>query len=408
VILIRRVKTERILRLLILLTVAVVCLAQSGLPPELVQLAHIKRKMQSHLARITNLSCLETIERFSTDDRGVNRKRDTLLLEVAFVQGRELYAGIGAGRFEDSSIGAFSRGGAVDSGLFASHAGNVFGQQGPAFRYRGEEAVGEREAVRYDFEVPLQASGYQMNVGGVRAAVPYSGSFWADPKTLDVLRLTVRAEKIPPHLRVAEAVQEIDYERVVIGGADLVLPERAETFVRNRSGQRNENRIQFSHWLQYIGESSLVLEEPDPSAKSEPDPGPLRLPAGLTLSLQLAAEVDLAKARRGDLVSATVDQDARWRGEMVAPRGSEVRGRIRSIDRPDGSDGEWRLGLEFSELAAGGRRARFFCRLEEVKSRDGVRKLGEAGVPGVGMLRVRKDHPRIGRELRMVWKMEEF
>src|SRR5882762_5619802 len=107
-------------RLIVFGIAAATCLAQSELAPEVLQLSRIKLLMKEHLLRIANFTCLETIERSGPDQTGRMTKRDTLRLEVAFVDGKELYSWLGAGKFEESNIAAFTKGGTIGSGLFAS------------------------------------------------------------------------------------------------------------------------------------------------------------------------------------------------------------------------------------------------------------------------------------------------
>ena len=88
-------------RALLLHAAAAACLAQSELAPELLQLARIKRQMQTQLNSIVNLTCLQTIERSGSDKTGRTTRRDTLRLEVAFVNGKELSEKYVPLRFED-------------------------------------------------------------------------------------------------------------------------------------------------------------------------------------------------------------------------------------------------------------------------------------------------------------------
>src|SRR5438128_2682557 len=107
-------------RCLLAFLMAAACTAQSDLPPEVLQLSRIKLLMKEHLLRIANFTCLETIERSGRPDRnGRMKNKDTLQLEVAFVNGKELYSWLGAGKFEESNIAAFTKGGTIGGGLFA-------------------------------------------------------------------------------------------------------------------------------------------------------------------------------------------------------------------------------------------------------------------------------------------------
>ena len=78
---------------------------------------------------------------------------------------------------------------AIESGLFASLAHGVFLERATTFRYSGEETLRGRRAVRYNYQVPQVASGYSISSGNNRAIVGFSGAFWADAETLQVMRL---------------------------------------------------------------------------------------------------------------------------------------------------------------------------------------------------------------------------
>src|SRR6266566_4241268 len=150
---------------------AVASVAQSDLPPEVIELARIKQQMKEHLTRIANLTCLQTIQRSRSDRTGRMQSSDMLHLEVAFVDGKELFSRSGASKFGDRDIGEFGRGGTIESGLFASLAHGVVG---------------------------------------------FSGAFWADAETLQVMRLRVHADDVPLTLGIYEAIQTIDYTRVLL------------------------------------------------------------------------------------------------------------------------------------------------------------------------------------------------
>jgi hypothetical protein len=257
--------------------------AQSDLPPAVIQLSRIKQQMNAHLSRIANFTCLQTIGRSRSDATGRMTKTDTLRLEVAFVDGKELFSRLGADKFEDRGIGEFGAGGAIGSGLFASLARGILVEKWPTYRYVGEEALRGRSAVRYNYEVPLLGSRYEMNMGGERAFVGFFGSFWADAETLELMRLTVRADDIPQRLKVVKALQSIDYGRVRLNETDYLLPQRAEMELEETSGGVSRNHTEFSHWLQYVGESTLVFDDSTPKGAAAEE-SKLQLPAGLVLS----------------------------------------------------------------------------------------------------------------------------
>ena len=51
---------------------------------------------------------------------------------------------------------------------------------------------------------------------------------------------------------------------------ERLLPERAEMMLTQLTGAQSRNRTEFSHWLQYVGESMLKFEDA-PSGSTSPD-----------------------------------------------------------------------------------------------------------------------------------------
>lgn len=238
------------------------CLAQTELPPGVLLLSRIRQRMVEHLARMPDYTCLETIER-STRPRSSRPYQpvDTVRLEVAHVGGKELYSRPGAEKFEESDVAKIVGAGMTASGDFALHLRAVFIGSIPAFSYRGEEHVEERRVVRYDYSIPQNLSGYRLRFAGREAIVGSSGSFWAEAETLEVVRLEVRAEDIPPQLPILSAVTRIDYGRVRIGASEVMLPQRAELLMTEWLGRQSLNRTEFTQCRQYVGESVVSYVE---------------------------------------------------------------------------------------------------------------------------------------------------
>ena len=137
--------------------------------------------MSQLLTRLPNYTCLQTIER----TRRIPGKRTELIdlvrLEVALVNGRELFAWPGSRNFEDGEISDMVKGGAIGNGNFALHAKSVFQTNAPRFTFAGERIREDgRKTLRWDFVVPQTLSGYTLKQGEQQAVVGYHGSFWVD------------------------------------------------------------------------------------------------------------------------------------------------------------------------------------------------------------------------------------
>jgi hypothetical protein len=80
----------------------------------------------------------------------------------------------------------------------------------------------------------------------------------------------------------------------------------------------------------------------------------ITLPAGTTLPVRLETGVSSASANVGDLVVAKTTSSVRARGETVIPAGSEVRGRVTSVQRSGRIKGRAHLAVSFDRIEVRG------------------------------------------------------
>src|ERR1700758_3904276 len=111
----------------------------TALDPAVLLLARIKVHMMETLTRQPNYTCLETVERWQRS--GLARQFsfiDRLRLEVAFVDGKEMFAWPGSQQFEDHDLRDWVPSGTFGTGEFAAHSRVVFGTNAATFEARGE------------------------------------------------------------------------------------------------------------------------------------------------------------------------------------------------------------------------------------------------------------------------------
>jgi hypothetical protein len=399
------------------------------LPPETLLLARIKVKAAENLQRLPNYTCTQTIERSLR--RGKAKKFepvDTLRLEVALVDGKELFSWPGAGKFEERGIGEIvGAGGAIGNGSFALHAKSVFLSRSPTFTYAGETTLNGRRAIRFDYRIPQMLSGYQIRIGRNQAFVEYHGSFWVDADTLDLIRLEVLADKPPPSLNLAEASDTMEYQRATIGGGDFLLPQSSELVMIDLMGNANRNRTQFSACRQYAGESKLSFAEPttDVAAPAPtPEAKPIRLPPGLTVEVRLKTPIQSGRSATGDPITALVGRDVKKDGEIVAPKGAVLTGRITRLEKRKGDQQDYYIvGLDFSTIEFDNRTGDFRASLQDSgmpqNSRAGPgrgpagarRQMLDDNVPGASLTAgsvfvVHSSHVSLPRGHSMLWRTQ--
>src|SRR5271165_1271956 len=102
--------------------------AQQPVAAEAAQLSQIREHMMSNLAHLPDYTCVEMVER-TQRKRGARKFQplDRLRLEVAVVDGREMFGWPGARNFEETDPRNLVAEGAIGNGNFALHARAIIG-----------------------------------------------------------------------------------------------------------------------------------------------------------------------------------------------------------------------------------------------------------------------------------------
>jgi hypothetical protein len=341
--------------------------AQTEPSPEAL-LGRIREKVGENLARLPNYTCTQTIERAQQKaSKRYFEPVDVLRLEIAYVGGKELVAWPGATKFEEKRIeDVVGRAGAIGSGSFALHAYNVFRTRSPVFSTPAEEAREGRTLIRGSFRVDRAKSSWSVGNGSKAAIVGYHGTFWANAETLDLVRLELHAEDIPPQIGITSDAETVEYGRIRIGQSDFLLPLSSELSMVDRTGVTNRNRSRFTSCRQYTGESVISFADPASLPEAPKAPEALRVPAGEWIDVNLAAAIDAGKVAIGDPVSATVFRDVRKGAAVLIPKGAVLSGRITRMEKRNAAFGAYYVaGIQFVSIATGNGRADFLGILEE-------------------------------------------
>jgi hypothetical protein len=302
------------------------------LSAETILLARIRNVVSENLSRLPNFTCVQTIER-SQRLPGAKRYRfvDNIRLEVALVEGKELYAWPGSPRFEERELRDMVGGGAIGTGDFALHAKSIYLGDSARFTYQGTETLRGRKVHVFHYRVPMASSRYMMRIEKAEGPVGYQGHVYNDAETLEIARIELHIDEVPPYLPLKEGHKAIDYAPMEIGGVRHVLPVSMEMTLVDLNGGENRNRTVFSGCKQYQGESRLVFEDPPPEETPPEAPVEWILPEDLTVRLKLAEPLDLSRAAMGDPVVFEASRDAVRAGQAWLPRGARVTMRLDHI-----------------------------------------------------------------------------
>lgn len=374
--------------------------------------------MSGLLNSLPNYTCLLTTQRYLQLPKDKRPEfLDRLRLEVALADGRELFAFPGSGRFSEAELRDLIPGGASGTGSFGLHAKAVFQSAAPVFTFEGREMRNGRSALVWSFVVTQERSSFILRAGKREGEVGYSGRIFVDEKSLDAVRLEIRADEIPAFLRIRAASDSVELDRIRLGEESFLLPVRAELQMTSAEGYTNINRTSFSACKQYRGESTLIFDDVESGAASSAPEEELEAPPGLKIELETRNALDLDSAALGDAVDAILTRPLVLPGGITAPRGSLVRGHILHLRRARfPRQSAIGVGIQFSEIQAGRRRIRMTTALEEISSpvpwlltrvppmaaRAGV-GLGNATILG-SIFFVKDNTNRIPRGLPMTWR----
>lgn len=349
-----------------------------------------------------NYTCTETIERTHLAPGGRARVTDTLRLEVALVDGKEMFAWPGSKQFEDRELGELVSTGMFGNGNFAIYARILFLTDIAQVESRGETQLGGRPALRYDFRVSRATGGHRLRVNGREAVVAFHGSFYADPVTLDLRRVEVAAEDIPADLGVSAAETTVNYGRLQIGEEEFLLPVESELMMA-MPDSTDRNWVRFSSCRRFTGESTLLFTDPvllETSSAGKPPVSTreVEIPGDLTVQLEFSG-LDLMQAAVGDAVQATLRGDLKKGREFLAPKGSVARGRILRLDR---YPGYFALKIDFQDLDWPGGHARLKLAFDQPAfATQAIRR----AQPGGEIIITRQAGPRLSGIL-MFWRSE--
>jgi hypothetical protein len=305
---------------------ALACQAQQELPPETLLLAKIKAKVAENLSRLPNFTCTETIQRsLWYRSTATPEMVDTVRLEVAFVQSKELYGWPGAARIDEPDITKMV-GGSIGNGYFALFLNNIFLVSSTTFHYVGHVKLDGRESLRYDYTVPPLAKAYRLRSARGEAAVGYHGSIWVPDGQVDPARINVIADDVPTALGYSAATSLLDYGPTTIGSHTYFLPVAAEFTFTSTEGTENRSRLSFRTCHEFVGESVVKFNQSTPASTAP-------LPAGFTVDADLITPIDPETSAGGDAVEFTLRDAIKINDRVVVPKGAKLSGRIAHLTR---------------------------------------------------------------------------
>jgi len=336
------------------------------LPPAVLLLAHIKDHARTDLDHLPSYTCLETIQRFQRQHAAHLSPLDTVELEVFYSNGREWYGAPG-GRMADSDPTHFVASGMIGTGDFGISLNNILASA--HFTYAGKEERYGRVLEKYGFHFTVDPGAFRISVPGGDGPVGEDGFLWADPKTLDLVRLEYNATDIPPSLPVLAQNSAIDYGRVRIGDRDILLPQRADQGLLYTKDIESFSHIEYSQCRAFEAETTIHFGDaptpPDVNPAPRPQAPLAPIPALLKVTVELTTPIS-NESIVGTLIDGRISTNVSHKGKLVLPAGAVVHGRIRRLEHFD--ENTWIIGLEFTEVQTPAGRQLFYADLLSIDS----------------------------------------
>ncbi len=291
-------------------------------------LEQARDKVLAGTSNLPKYVCVETIDRSyysrknppdtppSCEKLALDRKRghdllqldktDRLRIAVAISQGHEIYSWTGIPPYAHG-VEDILNGGPIGTGPFATHLLDTFTNAATRFRLLSEPS----EMLDYGFRVPVEASRYSILADGKWLPTGYSGSLRIGRDSLDVRRLEVETDELPPETGMCQESTVLEFR-----GSDRFLPAKSRTHDILRDATETDR----------VATISDCREAPATPPPTPGRPGALA-PKGLKISLQFDTDIDSDVAAAGDAISATVTLPVITFGYLM-DAGAKVTGRI--------------------------------------------------------------------------------
>lgn len=290
-------------------------------------------------------------------NQGTLMSSDRLRLDVA-KSNVEMYSWVGESRFDDRDIGKIVREGAISDGSFVALLNDIFRTKEASFTYRGSIAGNGGTVSEFGFKVPREHSQYTFSDGKRQVIVGYEGTFQVDPASGDLLRLAYRTDRLYPQTSACYASTDLEYRRVTIAGADLLLPAESVLHAWSLDGLESENQTTFSNCHQFLGESTISFGPPSDVAahdkRGPPESRVLSIPSRISFTVALTQGIDTATAAGGDPVTGTLTTPIRAGRKVIIPAGASIRGRIVEIRQFYGPTSYIRFRFRLESADVGG------------------------------------------------------
>jgi len=286
---------------------------------------------------------------------------DRLRLEVALVDGKSVYSWVGAPRFSDDTLDKMAGSGPLGSGDFGVFISGILHHA--TLVSQGERLVDGSRLFEYSYEMPIGKSSYNVKLPDGWAVTGYSGTLLLDPRANDLVRLVVRTDELPPASSACQATSEVTYKRTPIHQRLVLVPYETRLYTITATGNESMSDTTYANCREYSSTVKMIFggetTSAGPAAAAAvpaPEP-PAPLPAGLDFKAHITTPLDGDTAAAGDPIEAVLTTKIRDKKKnVIAPAGSLLHGRLRSVKSWTGPFDSLQIGLQFESIEIGNKK----------------------------------------------------
>jgi hypothetical protein len=185
---------------------------------------------------------------------------DEVGAEVAYVDGKEDYRKVTVDG-KPTSLPP-ERTGSWSTGEFGTTMEALMAPVTQAsFHRRGEDRIGSRAAVVFDFQVTQANSHWTIVAPDQRSFnPPFEGSIWVDKETARVLRIEERTTFMPADFPYSTAESTLEYAYARIDQKSYLMPSLSENLACMRGSRTcSKNVITFKNYRKFTAESKVTF-----------------------------------------------------------------------------------------------------------------------------------------------------
>lgn len=214
----------------------------------------------SYTKRLPDFICTQVTRRY-LDPTGLEfwRKMDTVVTRLSFFERKEDYKVVLVdNRPTESDYHAL--GGAISAGEFGTMLREIFEPETQAdFQWTRWATLRSRRHHVYSYRVSQPRSKWSINYQNTLRLTPgYRGLVYLDRDSVMVSKVTLEADGIPPSFPVQTASSTLDYELVMIGDQQHMLPLRSEMRMRETK-LLMKNEVEFRMYRKFGAEATITF-----------------------------------------------------------------------------------------------------------------------------------------------------